>query len=206
MRRAETASRLLSTIADHRQLVVHCRRAPYDVYVGRSSAGLPEGVSECPWGNPFSSISAKQQDGFDDLATRTAVYLQWLLTQPELLSRARAELPGKVLGCWCAPRYCHGWVLAAVANCSAADLDEFCACAEGSSEPAPELAVVAQSLATSETRSAKGKGDSRRKGGTATSGNGWGKGKNASPTSSEGKMYPGSVTAAASAGALKGER
>ena len=45
-----------------------------------------------------------------------ARYERWLASQPGLVSRARRELAGKVLGCWCAPLACHGDVLARVAN------------------------------------------------------------------------------------------
>ena len=81
-------------------MVVHCKRAEYDVYIGRPG----------PFGNPF----AIGRDG-----TRTEViekFEHWLRNQPELLARVRAELPGKVLGCWCAPRPCHGDVLARIAG------------------------------------------------------------------------------------------
>jgi hypothetical protein len=74
--------------------VVHCKKDPYDIYIGRPSK----------WGNPF--IIGK--DG-----TRGEViqkYDSWLDTQPELLE-ALPELQNKVLGCWCAPKACHGCVL-----------------------------------------------------------------------------------------------
>jgi len=80
-------------------LVVHCKRAPYDVYIGRPSK----------WGNPF----VVGKDG-----TRKEViikYLKWLKNQPELIA-ALPELKGKVLGCWCAPKECHGDMLARLAN------------------------------------------------------------------------------------------
>ena len=79
-------------------LVVHCKRARYDVYIGRPSK----------WGNPFAI-------GRD--ATRGQViarYERWLRSQPELVA-ALHELAGKTLGCWCAPRACHGEVLARLA-------------------------------------------------------------------------------------------
>jgi len=75
--------------------VVHCKRDSFDVYIGRPG----------PWGNPFS-IGA---DG-----TREEVvekYAEWLLSQPDLVEKARRELNGKVLGCWCAPKLCHGDIL-----------------------------------------------------------------------------------------------
>lgn len=76
-------------------LVVHCKRSPHDLYIGRPSK----------WGNPFQIGS----DG--DRAQVIARYERWLDTQPELLE-ALPELAGKTLGCWCAPQPCHGDVLA----------------------------------------------------------------------------------------------
>ena len=76
-------------------LVVHCKRARYDVYVGRPSK----------WGNPF----AIGRDGTREQVI--ARYERWLRSRPELLAQL-GELEGKTLGCWCAPRACHGDVLA----------------------------------------------------------------------------------------------
>lgn len=80
-------------------LVVHCKKAKYDVYCGRPSK----------WGNPF----AIGPDG-----TRTEVirrYEEWLKAQPDLLA-SLGELKGKVLACWCAPLACHCEILAKLAN------------------------------------------------------------------------------------------
>jgi hypothetical protein len=74
--------------------LVHCKKAPYDVYIGRPSK----------WGNPF----AIGKDGDRDEVIRK--YADWLAKQPELL-KALHELDGKVLGCWCSPKACHGDVL-----------------------------------------------------------------------------------------------
>jgi len=80
--------------------VVHCKRSPYDVYIGRPG----------PFGNPFEI----GKDG-----TREEVvekYAEWVLTQPELLAIIKTELKGKVLACWCAPKLCHGDILVELAN------------------------------------------------------------------------------------------
>ncbi|MCA9438404.1 MAG: DUF5131 family protein [Candidatus Omnitrophica bacterium] len=81
--------------------VVHCRRAKCDVYVGRPSK----------WGNPFKI-------GLD--GTREEVihkYRTWLLEErPDLVAAAKEELKDKILGCWCAPKPCHGDVLSEIAN------------------------------------------------------------------------------------------
>jgi len=79
--------------------VVHCKHEPYDVYIGRPSE----------WGNPFK-IGPD-----DDRVEVVDKYRKWLLGQPELLARL-PELKGKVLGCWCAPKLCHGHVLAELAD------------------------------------------------------------------------------------------
>ena len=90
-----------------RRLVVHWRKELFDVYIGRPSK----------WGNPFSSKQGTLAD-FRVASTEEALasYERWLLSQPELVAMARNELRGKVLGCWCAPKKCHGDILARVAN------------------------------------------------------------------------------------------
>lgn|SRR5262249_5134509 len=79
--------------------VVHCRKAKFDVYVGRPSK----------WGNPF-----KLRKG-DDRRAALRQYRDWLLHQDKLLAQLH-ELQGKILGCWCKPALCHGDVLAELAN------------------------------------------------------------------------------------------
>lgn len=79
-------------------MVVHCRRAPFDVYIGRPSK----------WGNPFAI-------GPDSRAVVIEKYRAWIVTQPELMA-ALDELRGKTLGCWCSPQACHGDVLVELAN------------------------------------------------------------------------------------------
>jgi hypothetical protein len=80
-------------------LVVHCKKAPFEVYIGRPSE----------WGNPF----LLGPDG-----TREEVvekYRAYLLKNKTLMGLL-PMLKGKVLGCWCAPLACHGDVLAELAN------------------------------------------------------------------------------------------
>lgn len=75
-------------------MVVHCKKKPYDIYIGRGSK----------WGNPF--VIGK--DGNREEVIEK--YRKWIKTQPKLL-KALPELKGKVLGCWCFPKACHGDVL-----------------------------------------------------------------------------------------------
>ncbi len=76
--------------------VVHCKREPYDVYIGRRRGSV--------WGNPY--VIGK--DG--DRETVIRKYREYLLSNPTLLAQL-PELEGKTLGCWCAPKPCHGDVL-----------------------------------------------------------------------------------------------
>ena len=80
-------------------LVVHCKKSKYDIYVGRPTK----------WGNPFTI----GKDGTRDEVVEK--YKQWILKQPELLADL-PELKGKVLACWCAPQNCHAEVLVELAN------------------------------------------------------------------------------------------
>jgi hypothetical protein len=79
--------------------VVHCRKDPYDIYIGRPS----------DWGNPF----VRGVDG--NRRQVIAKHAAWIHTQPALLARIHT-LKGKRLGCWCAPRPCHGDILASLAD------------------------------------------------------------------------------------------
>ena len=87
--------------------VVNRRRERFDVYIGRPS----------PWGNPFSHREGTLARF--RVATRedaVAKFREWFLAQPELVARARRELKGKVLGCWCKPAACHGDVIAQIVD------------------------------------------------------------------------------------------
>ena len=88
--------------------VVHCENDVYDIYIGRPSI----------WGNPFTE---------DNGDTRTEViqkYREWLLNSPnaEDVRSNLHILEGKILGCWCKPKACHGDVLAEIVNNGILDL------------------------------------------------------------------------------------
>lgn len=91
-------------------LVVHCKKSPYDVYIGRGSK----------WGNPF----VIDQDGTREEVI--AKYAEWIKTQPELIA-SLPELHGKILGCWCSPKPCHGDILKRMANMKD-DIVRVCVC------------------------------------------------------------------------------
>lgn len=74
--------------------VVHCKKEPYDIYIGRNSK----------WGNPFVI-------GLDgDREEVISKYEMHVMKNPKLIN-ALPELIGKTLGCWCKPEACHGDIL-----------------------------------------------------------------------------------------------
>ena len=92
--------------------VVHVRRAPHDVYIGRALP--PLGFQASVWANPFKIRPGCNREQVLEK------YETYLHGSPALLARL-PELRGKVLGCWCAPEgglavddplICHGQVLA----------------------------------------------------------------------------------------------
>lgn len=70
------------------------------VYVGRPT----------DFGNPFT---IGKDGNRNSVITK---YEYWLSSQPELIDRAKRELRGKDLVCWCAPARCHADVLLKIAN------------------------------------------------------------------------------------------
>ena len=85
--------------------VVHCKKAPYDVYIGRPSK----------WGNPFTHLDTSTQAKFKVKTRDEAIeaYREWITNgDGKHLMNDLHELKGKVLGCWCKPLSCHGDILA----------------------------------------------------------------------------------------------
>lgn len=81
------------------------RNVPTDVvYVGRPSI----------WGNPYHMGTESQRDEVCN------AYEQWLTgdspTSKLVRHRAKKELKGKDLVCYCAPKRCHGDTLLRIAN------------------------------------------------------------------------------------------
>jgi len=86
--------------------VVHCKKEPFDVYIGRGSK----------WGNPYShkeGTLAKYVVGSREEAI--AKFEEYLLANENLMEKI-GELRGKTLGCFCKPKSCHGDILLKYAN------------------------------------------------------------------------------------------
>ncbi len=83
--------------------VVHCKKHPYDVYIGRGSK----------WGNPYTHIKDRETKAEYIVESREKaiqMYKEWILLRPDLLEDLK-ELKDKRLGCWCKPKSCHGDIL-----------------------------------------------------------------------------------------------
>ncbi len=81
--------------------IVHCKREKYDVYIGRPSK----------WGNPFShkeGTLAEFKVGSREEAVEK--FEAYLIGNKDLM-KDLPSLKGKVLGCWCKPKACHGDIL-----------------------------------------------------------------------------------------------
>lgn len=100
--------------------VVHCKREPYDVYIGRPSK----------WGNPFTHIKDRHTRAQFVVSTRdeaVSQYRQLLNAQVvrgDITLEELAALDGKTLGCWCSPKACHGDVLVSAAAWAKRKLEE----------------------------------------------------------------------------------
>ena len=75
--------------------IVDCRKEIYDVYIGRPSI----------FGNPFTKGKRT------DLIARYEKYFLMRVKIDPLFREEVLKLRGKTLGCFCAPRPCHGQII-----------------------------------------------------------------------------------------------
>ena len=89
------------------KFVVNKNNKPYDIYIGRPSK----------WCNNWSfKENTLAKYIVNSRAEAVSKYEELVRSQPEMMAMIKKELKGKVLGCWCSPRLCHGHVLAWIAN------------------------------------------------------------------------------------------
>jgi hypothetical protein len=87
--------------------IVHCMRDKYDVYIGRYNARYNLPASK--WASPFPLPKLHSESERYESVSK---YWGWiLLPEQKYLIHSLPELNDKILGCWCAPRLCHGDVL-----------------------------------------------------------------------------------------------
>ena len=81
-----------------------------DIYIGRRMTMGGWDLPESDWANPFTV----KEHGSREVVCQ--MYEEYLFEKrPDLLARL-GELKGRTLGCWCAPKECHGHVLARLAD------------------------------------------------------------------------------------------
>lgn len=80
--------------------VVNKYKEPYDVYIGRGSV----------LGNPFP-INESVGDTREVVIEKFRQYLLKSVKSGEITLEYLASLDGKVLGCFCKPKPCHGDVI-----------------------------------------------------------------------------------------------
>jgi hypothetical protein len=105
--------------------VVHCKKEKYDQYIGRPTK----------WGNPFSHLpNSAAHIRVKNREEAVEAYREWLLgtnyrgvlqEQRQWILDNLPILKGKTLGCFCAPKSCHGDVLRELLNSSTAETDEY---------------------------------------------------------------------------------
>lgn len=78
--------------------VVHCKKEAFDVYIGRPS----------PFGNPY--VLQTESDRKKVIDMYREYFYERVEIDPEFRSKV-LKLRGKVLGCYCAPKPCHGDVI-----------------------------------------------------------------------------------------------
>ena len=83
--------------------ILNARKQEGGTYVGRGRGSK--------WGNPF-----KVTTGRFARQRACAQFKQYIKSKPALIERAKRELGGKDLVCWCSPLQCHAETLADLAN------------------------------------------------------------------------------------------
>ncbi len=97
--------------------VVHIKKDPYDIYIGRSGKGTAS-----KWGNPFRIGDPHPKTGTPiQRAEAIRLFKEYVVRGEGLhLLKDLGELDGKTLGCFCAPKggagahdplVCHGQIL-----------------------------------------------------------------------------------------------
>ncbi len=86
--------------------VVNLKKDEYEVYIGRGGA----------WGNPFSYLTSSLAEFIVESREASIIrYKEWIIQrlrdEPALAEEMKKKLKGKVLGCFCKPKACHGDVL-----------------------------------------------------------------------------------------------
>ena len=105
----EVADEVRLAVQPRTTVVNHDSGQRYDIYIGRGKRG--SGLKKSKWHNPY--VVGKDGTREECIERFERDFLAGALEAgPENLS----EIRGKILGCHCAPKDCHGHVLARIAD------------------------------------------------------------------------------------------
>ena len=89
--------------------VVHCKHEKFDVYIGRQMPGFN--------GSMFANQYRIGVDGTrPEVLKKYELWLREQLRNSPFLMKEILKLDGKVLGCWCSPKPCHGDIIIKLIN------------------------------------------------------------------------------------------
>jgi len=83
--------------------IVKGKRPHFDIYIGRITNRAKIKLPISKWNNPYPIKKYGLKKSFE-------LYEKHIRNNPKLWNSLH-ELEGRVLGCWCAPRPCHGDIL-----------------------------------------------------------------------------------------------
>lgn len=88
--------------------IVNLYKEPYDIYIGRAGKG-----KDGYFGNPIK-LKPTQKPG-DTLTEYKEYFINKINTDSEFKDKV-LELKGKILGCFCKPKPCHGDIIVEYLN------------------------------------------------------------------------------------------
>lgn len=86
--------------------VVNIYKEPHDVYIGRAGKG-----KDGYFGNPFPLIEKNSEEKREVCLQLYREYFNKRIVDDPEFRRRIEELDGKVLGCFCKPKLCHGDII-----------------------------------------------------------------------------------------------
>lgn len=105
---------------NNKTIVVHCKKEPYDIYIGRGVK------TNSKWSNPYTHKDLEKTKAKFQVSSRKEAIEEYekYLNESGLINDIE-ELRGKILGCWCCNSpcdgsektfVCHGQVLCKILN------------------------------------------------------------------------------------------
>lgn len=100
--------------------VVNLYKESYDVYIGRARRGEPANV----WENPYPMSNPKDDNERGRVIIKYKNHLWDQIKQGVVTKEMLLELDGKILGCFCSPKLCHGDIISSAVDWAKGEVDE----------------------------------------------------------------------------------